>query len=492
MSFLRENRAIIDAEDGEIIFKAPSPLLQATINYSVLVPAYSNLVVTASIPEPVLETHVLNNTSSLGLKYGIYVAQGLVDVSSSEFKVFLSNLTDKPQLLEAKTCVGYLSFAKEYEIGHNYALNGFFEDNPCQNLQIAVDQKSNSREVHLAPMMNNYIKNTEYFKDNNQFISNQSEVLFKELDLNKDSLTEEQIIKAKLLIEENIDLFSAKNPGATDLVTHRIDVGQNCPISQMPYRVSPKERNIIESEVQRMLDENIIEPSQSPWASPVVLVSKKDGSVRFCVDYRRLNLLTTKDVYPLPRIYDFLAAPHGGKFFSTLDLTSGYHQIPMDPLSKDKTAFISVAGLFQFKVLPFGLTNAPATFQRFMDAVLAGLKWKNLLVYMDDICVFSSSFNDHMSDLKSVFDRIRQAKLKLKPSKCHLFQNQIKFLGHIVTDKGILPDPDKVKAINEMPIPTNVTKLQSFLGLVGYYRKFICDFSRICIGLYDLTKIGKE
>ena len=141
-----------------------------------------------------------------------------------------------------------------------------------------------------------------------------------------------EIIKAKLLIEENIDLFSAKNPRATDLVTHRIDVGLNRPINQIPYRVWPKEINIIESEVQRMLDENIIEPSQSHWTSPVVLVSKKDGSVRFYVDNRKLNLLTTKDVYPLPRIDDFLTALHGGKFFSTLDLTSGYHQIPMDPL----------------------------------------------------------------------------------------------------------------------------------------------------------------
>ena len=171
---------------------------------------------------------------------------------------------------------------------------------------------------------------------------------------------------------------------------------------------------------------------------------KKDGSVRFCVDYRKLNILTTKYVYPLPRIDDFLAALHEGKSFSTLDLTSGFHQIPMDPLSKDKTRFISVPGLFQFKELSFCLTSALATFQRFMNAMLAGLKWKNLLVYIDDRCAFSSSFNDHMSDLISVFDRIRQAKLKLKLSKCHLLQNQIKFLCHILTDKGILPDPDKV------------------------------------------------
>ena len=241
-----------------------------------------------------------------------------------------------------------------------------------------------------------------------------------------------------------------------------------------------------------MIEDDIIEPSKSPWASPVVLISKKDGTVRFCIDFRKLNQLTTKDVYPLPRIDDSLAALSVGKFFSTLDLTSGYHQIPMDPTSKDKTAFITSGGLYQCKVMPFGLTNSPATFQRFMDAVLAGYIWKFLLVYMDDICVFSSNFDDHINDLKLVFDRLRESRLKLKPSKCLFCQTQIKFLGHVVTDKGILPDPDKVKAINNIPLPINVTKLQSFLGLVGYYRKFILNFANISALLYNLTRMDVE
>ncbi len=241
-----------------------------------------------------------------------------------------------------------------------------------------------------------------------------------------------------------------------------------------------------------MLKENIIEPSRSPWASPVLLVKKKDGTIRFCVDYRKLNLVTIKDVYPLPRIDDSLAVLSSGRFFSTLDLISGYHQIPMAEESKDKTAFITPNGLFQFRVMPFGLTNAPATFQRFMDAILAGYKWRTLLVYMDDICVFSENFDQHLLDLKDVFECMRQAKLKLKPSKCHIFQTKIKFLGHIVSDNGIGPDPDKVKAILNMEIPTNVTKLQSFLGLVGYYRKFIHSFADICHNLHELTKISSD
>ena len=185
----------------------------------------------------------------------------------------------------------------------------------------------------------------------------------------------------------------------------------------------------------------------SPWASPIVLVKKKDGSVRFCIDYRKINSITVRDVYPLPRIDYSLAALSGSVYFSTLNLVSGYNQIPMAADSKAKTAFISHKGLFEYNVMPFGLTNAPATFQRFMDAVLSGSKWKTLLVYIDDICVFSRDFETHLKDLEEVFKRLQAANLKLKPSKCHLFQTKTKFLGHVVSAKGISPDPEKIMAI---------------------------------------------
>ena len=194
----------------------------------------------------------------------------------------------------------------------------------------------------------------------------------------------------------------------------------------------------------------------SPFASPVILVPKKDGSIRFCVDYRKLNAITVRDVYPLPRIDDSWTVLNTGKVFTSLDLSSGYWQIPMAPEDKHKTAFVTDRGLFEFNVMPFGLTNAPATFQRFMDAVLAGLKWNILLVYLDDIFVFSPTFEEHLIDLRSTFDRLRQARLRLKASKCHLFQKELLYLGHVVSAGGTRPDPNKIRAVVDFPTPTEI------------------------------------
>ena len=237
-----------------------------------------------------------------------------------------------------------------------------------------------------------------------------------------------------------------------------------------------------------MLKDNVVIPSNSPWASPVVLVRKKDGEWRFCVDYRRLNAITTKDVYPLPRIDDALSRMEGSRYFTILDMQAGYWQVEVDEQDRVKTAFITADGLFEFKVMPFGLTNAPATFQRMMDVVLAGLKWNTCLVYLDDIVVFAPTVTQHLERLESVLQRIGRAGLKLKLSKCSFLEQSLRVLGYIVSSKGLSPDPEKISAVRDFPVPRNVKELQSFLGLCSYYRKFVPDFAVLARSLSNLTK----
>ena len=216
---------------------------------------------------------------------------------------------------------------------------------------------------------------------------------------------------------------------------------------------------------------------------------KKDGSLRFCVDFRQLNAATVKDAHPLPRIDDLLDALHGAKWFSTLDLKSGYWQVPIAEQDKEKTAFRTSSGqLFEFNQVPFGLCNAPATFSRLMDRVLAGLHWETCLFYLDDIIVFSSTWEEHLARLREVFERLRHAKLKLGATKCTFAAKEVSYLGHRVTEEGLLPDPSLLAAIRDIPPPTTATEVCSFLGLAGYYRRYVKGFAAISTPLFVLTR----
>ena len=260
------------------------------------------------------------------------------------------------------------------------------------------------------------------------------------------------------------------------------------PMSQRLRPMAPAERTVVRDEVQKMIDQSVIRPSSSPWASPIVLVKKKDGSTRFCVDYRKLNDITVKDVFPLPRTTDLLESFQGSKYFSTLDAAAGYWQIPMDENSIQKSAFISSEGLFEFLVMPFGLCNAPATFQRTMNCLLAGINGISCLVYLDDIIIFSRSFEEHLKSLEEVFRRLVEGGLVLKVTKCQFAVEQVEYLGHIVSANGLKPDPRKVEKLRSFPQPKNLTELRAFLGFAGYYRRFIKNFALIAAPLFLLLK----
>ena len=318
-----------------------------------------------------------------------------------------------------------------------------------------------------------------------------AETLEKEIMLSfPDDITETQKEQFLALLSHYSEII-ANGPddlGHTTVMQHHIDTGNASPIRQQARRIPLPRRETVRKLLDEMLKKDIISPSKSPWASPIVLVTKKDGSIRFCIDYRKVNSVTHKDAYPLPRVDDTLDTLVGSVWFSTIDLKSGYWQVEVSPEHREKTAFCTQEGLFEFNVMPFGLCNAPATFQRLMDCVLAGLQWTNCLVYIDDIIIMGRSFDDHLHNLQQVFDRLKLAGLKLHPDKCQFLQHQVHFLGHIVSAKGVAPDPSKTAKVKEWPTPTSAQETQRFLGLANYYRRFIKDFATIAKPLHQATE----
>ena len=278
--------------------------------------------------------------------------------------------------------------------------------------------------------------------------------------------------------------------GNPHLTKHHIRTGEHPPIKRRAYRTSPDKRKEINRQVQRLLEEGIVEESCSPWSSPVVLVRKKDNSWRFCVDYRGLNSVTIKDSHPLPRVDDTLDALAGAIWFSTLDFSDGYWQVEVAQGDREKTAFTTGQGLYQFKAMPMGLTNAPATFQRVMELVLKGLPWHICMVYLDDILVYSRSFEDHIAALDEVFTRIEVAGLRLNARKCHLARDHVVFLGHVISAEGLRPDPRNTDKVKNWPMPRSATEVRAFLGLCSYYRRFVRDFAQLAAPLSHLT--GKD
>ena len=287
-------------------------------------------------------------------------------------------------------------------------------------------------------------------------------------------LTDSETARLKELLYDYQHVFSLTEGdlGTTQMVKHRIETGNVLPIRQQPRRTSPWKHDEIERQVAGLLHQGRVTESSSPWSSPVVLVTKKD--------------------FPLPRVDDSLSALSGSRWFSTLDLASGYWQVAMDASTKEKAAFVTSSGLYEWNVMPFRPCNAPSTFARLMELVLKGLHWKICLIYLDDVIVMAPTFEEELERLKQVFEQLAQAGLKLKPKKCFLFWKRVSSLGHVVTEEGITADPGKVEQVRTWPVPESSMEVKSFLGLASYYRRFIPAFSTVAQPLYKLTEAKTE
>jgi Reverse transcriptase (RNA-dependent DNA polymerase) len=253
------------------------------------------------------------------------------------------------------------------------------------------------------------------------------------------------------------------------------------------FRYSPQESAAIEAEVKKLLEQKIIQPSTSPYGASVLLVKKPDGSWRFCVDYRALNAVTVKNSYPLPRIDDLLDKIQGAKFFSSMDLLLGFYQLQLRDSDKPKTAFKTTMGLYEFRCVAMGISNGPSVMQSMMSHIFRHALNKHILIYLDDLLIFSRTEEEHLRHIRDVLETLRRNGLTAKLKKCHFLKKELHFLGHIISREGIKPDDSKVEAIKNWPRPTTQSEVRSFCGLMNYFKKSIKGYAQIAAPLTDLT-----
>lgn len=384
-----------------------------------------------------------------GLPGGLLASPALVRVSRGTVYIPVVNLGTTDVLLYARTQLGYLRSADVVSMPKGIA--------ELRAIEVAGSSSSS--------------------------VSSQIDAL----DLS--NLSSEDIQQVRTLLCKYESVFSAYEGdlGCTSLISHEIPLLDEVPVRQRYRRLPPSEYEVVKAHINQLLEAQVIRESCSPYASPIVLVRKKDGSLRLCVDYRQLNHKTRKDAFPLPRIEESLDALSGAHWFSTLDLASGYNQVPVAEKDKAKTAFCTPFGLFEFNRMPFGLCNAPSTFQRLMQRLFGEQHCQSLLLYLDDVVVFSSTISQHLERLEGVLSRLQQEGLKAKLEKCAFFKQEVGYLGHVISSAGVSTDPGKIEAVAKWRRPGQVSELRSFLGFASYYRRFVEGFAKLAAPLHKLV-----
>lgn len=483
---------VISGKEVPLVGRPRKPVIRRVyVMDDVWVPPRTQVDVPVRLAWTVFERGVNNTEWVMESKHtpqGVIVARSLLPKEGSKSFVRAINLSDRPCSLPRELCVGSAHPAVVVgDRSDGVALN----PNPHLRDGGARDPPLSGGGAETRPVAESSTGPCSDPASNpTTLVSHDFVHLQPVIESFAHTLSGNEFTAAEHLVRDYADVFSRSDfdLGHSDILPHRIDTGDSRPFKQQLRRHPIAHLDVIDDQVEQMLQAGVIEPSSSPWSSNVVLAKKSDGSLRFCVDYRRLNDLTYKDSFPLPRIDTCLDALGGSMYFSTMDLRSGFWQVAIDPRDADKTAFVTRKGQFRFKVLSFGLANSPSIFQRLMTMVLAGLHWDICLVYIDDIIVMGKSFEEHKQNVAEVLQRLRLAGLKLKPTKCRLFQERVTFLGHVISSQGIEPDPKKVSCIATWPEPKNLTEVRSFLGLASYYKNFVEGFGEAARPLYELTR----
>ena len=476
-------------------------VMSVEVNRAVTIPAKSEFVLSCQCPDSaegdyLFEPVVINR---------LIGAKSVVTPHKNRVPVRLINPSNVPTKIPKKTVIGYLQEADDVQSTGCRIINSEMMDIPVYRLRednscvvkteeiCSVDHPSKNVAEPKMPevVLESIAEEDEHGQESDPYLHTVPEHL---RGLYQNSLTnlktnDEKRQLAEMLIEhQNTFAKTPTDLGRCSVLKHKIDVAGAAPIRQPMRRTPQGFEEEEEKYLKDQLEAGVIRPSNSPWSSPTVLVRKKDGGVRWCIDYRRVNDVTVKDAYPLPRIDSCLDQLSSAKLFSTLDLQSGYWQLELEEESKPITAFISKYGLYEYNTLPFGLCGAPSTFQRAMELIGRGLQWEAILIYLDDIIVLGANFDEQLSRLKEVLTRLANSGLKLKASKCELFKSEVLFLGHVVGQDGIRPNPKLVESIQNWQEPTCVKGIQKFVGLCNYYRQYILNFSERAAPLTQLTK----
>jgi hypothetical protein len=416
----------------------------------IIVPARSEMIILTKVDSKIGDGDLLFDPKQQ--QSGLILAKSVAKIFKEKIPVQVINMNEHEIELKQNT-----------EIGTVYEINSYKDNAISNTIEIKKSASADGekmKKIEINPALNN-----------------------------------EQREQLNAVIDKHANAFkwSEDEPfGRTNLVEHKIETNGAKPVRIKQFRIPHSYKPEIANQVNKMLEQNIIRESNSPWTSPIMIVEQEndDGSTkyRFCIDFRQLNKVTRRDCYPLPRIDETLECLSGAKFFSKLDLASGFWQIPLAEEDKEKTAFVANNNLYEFNVMPFGLTNAPSTFQRLIDTTLKGLTWQQCLVYIDDVIIFSTTFEQHLMAIEQVLERIESANLKLQARKCHFCMREVSYLGYLITADGLKPDPRRVSKIIEMQLPADQKALMRFIGAMSYYRRFIPNFSKTASILHRMIE----